>query len=120
MKFIKFCIGFLVGLSRCQLLLALFFVVIGYQRDLIMTALYQIIQRFKWLPELNINFIHFDNQFLSFFEEKSEKLAHCTLLFDLLSLTGFIDKFIVWYVVYLHVEHINQLLDKRLRVYFGE
>ncbi len=85
-----------------------------------MAALHQIIHRFKRLPELKVNFIHFSDKFLSLFKEKSEEFAHGSPLFNFLSLTCLIYQFVVRYVIYLYVKHIDQLLDKRLRVYFGE
>lgn len=72
-----------------------------------MAALYQIINRFKRLPELKVNFIHFSDQFLSLFKEKSEEFAHGSPLFSLLSLTGLIDQLVVRYVINLNVEHID-------------
>lgn len=85
-----------------------------------MAALYQIIHRFKRLPELKVNFIHFSDKFLSLFKEKSKEFAHGSPLFSLLPFTGLIYQFIVRYVINLNVKHIDQLLDKRLRVDFGE
>lgn len=72
-----------------------------------MAALYQIIHRFKRLPELKVNFIHFSDQFLSLFKEKSEEFAHGSPLFNLLSLTSLIDQLIVRYVINLYVKHID-------------